>query len=288
MEAAETPEAKLAAATSYLELYGERPGEPSDRAAAFFRDGKVRERDRQMNNRFASNMSKPTEADDPETYALAWKAMEAEKVGMLKPAAELWSKVKARFPDEAKLPYTLKEDILAKARWGWLADKRLADLKKVEELVATLRLKIADNHKFEVPFTVDPTSPEGLAIRGFRLEDFDDREKALRACWDQLSAFTEKESDKRDWYLLANQQRLATQKAPDDPGQARIARIKKKLDEADKVAEAVKNNTDQKLKRAEVRGICREVIDLYDDETEPAVKEQVKRAREIAAKVPKA
>jgi eukaryotic-like serine/threonine-protein kinase len=288
LDAAETPEAKLEAATKFLERYGERPGELTDKAAAVFRDAKTRERDKQMNNRFASNMSKPTENDDPDAYNLAWKAMEAEKAGMLKPAAELWAKVKARFPDEEKLAYALKEDTLAKARWGWLADKRLDDLKKVEQLASTLRTKIAENLKFELPFTADPTSPEGLAIKGIRLEDFDDREKAIRTCWEQLAAATEKESDKRDWYLLACQQRLlSAQKAPDDPVQARLELIKKKLDKAAALAKEVTKDPEQKVERANVREWCREVIDLYDDETESSIKDQVKRAKEIALMVPR-
>ncbi len=287
MNSAEAPDAKLEAATKYLERYGERPGEFTDRAGALFREGKVRERDKQMINRFVNSMSKPSENDDPEAYGLAWKAMEAEKAGMLKPAAELWSKVKAQFPEEAKLTYSLKDDVLTKARWGWLADKRVSDIKKAEQLSASLTTIIADNRKFEVPFSTDSTNPEGLAIKGLRLEDFDDREKAVRTCWDQLANSTEKDSDKRDWYLFACQQRLPTQKGPDDPFQARIDRIKKKLAEADKIADAVKQDPEQKVKRAEVRGLCREVTDLYDDETDSNIKELVKLARDIAAKVPK-
>ncbi|HEV3438176.1 MAG TPA: serine/threonine-protein kinase, partial [Gemmata sp.] len=59
MDAAETPEVKLEAATKYLERYGERPGELTDKAAAIFRESKTRERDKQLTNRFSKGMAKP-------------------------------------------------------------------------------------------------------------------------------------------------------------------------------------------------------------------------------------
>ena len=42
-----------------------------------------------------------------------------------------WAKVKANFAEEAKLPCTFRTR-LVKARWGWVADKKLADLKSQE------------------------------------------------------------------------------------------------------------------------------------------------------------
>ena len=292
IETAATPEARLEAATQYLDRYGSRSGELTDKAAFVYREAKTQERERQMNNRFSKGMAKPEDTDDPEAYGLAWKAMEAEKAGSLKLATELWEKTKTRFPDEAKLPYTLKDEVLAKARWGWLADKRMADIRKVEHLAASLRLKIADSRKFEVPIAVDPTSPEGLAIKGLRLEEFNDYEKAIRTCWDPLASQTEKESDKREWYLLACQQRIAAPKFPDDPAKSRLEQISGTVKKAKEIAEAdngrVKKDPDQKIDRARVRGLCREVIDLYDDESDKRILDEVKQAREIAATVPKA
>ena len=39
-----------------------------------------------------------------------------------------WAKAKARFPKEAELRYTFDGVELGKARWAWVADKRLADI----------------------------------------------------------------------------------------------------------------------------------------------------------------
>src|SRR5581483_21806 len=144
IDAASTPDAKLEAATKYLEKYGEQPGEQTDKAAAVFREAATHKREDQLTKRFVNKMIKPDEADDPAAYAAAWDAMEAERAGRLKDAEDLWAKVKARFPDEAKLPFALKDDVLAKARWGWVADKRLADIKKAQLQVNALRVEIAE------------------------------------------------------------------------------------------------------------------------------------------------
>jgi len=287
MEAATTPEAKLEKATKYLETYGDRQGELTDKAATIFKEATTRKRDEQMTNRFTKGMSKPDETDDAEAFGLAWRAMEQEKIGSLKPAEESWNKLKARFPDEAKLPFTLRDDVLAKARWGWLAEKRLTDLKKVNDLEGSLKLKIKDNALYEVAFKEDPTSAEGLALRGFRLEQFNDHEKAVRVCWDQLISATEKDPDKRTWYLLAcQQQRDSKTKIAKEPVELRLNQIKKKLNDAKAVAESLPRTPDNKKAR-EVRMDCRDVIDLYDDESDPKITEEVKRAVEISKLAPK-
>src|SRR6202020_597371 len=119
--------------------------------------------------------------------------------------------------------------VLAKARWSWLAEKRLSDLKKVGQLEVSLPAKIADNRKSELQFNDDPSSPEGLAIKGFRLKEFNDWEKANRVCWDQLASSTEKDPSKREWYLLAAKQRSSSPAKADDPLKERHKEIEKKL-----------------------------------------------------------
>jgi serine/threonine-protein kinase len=288
IDSSASPEAKLEAATKYLERYGEKSGEPTDRAAAIFREGKTREREKVMTNRFSSGLSKPTENDDAEAYSLAWKALELEKAGDLKHAAEYWERLRAKFQEDAKRPYTLKEDELVRARWGWLAQKRLADLKKVEQLAASLRQKIADNRKYEVAFSADPSSPEGLAIRGFRLEDFEDRDQAAQV-WDQLATFTDKDPATREWHLLGNQQRALVPKSTGDALPARRERIVKKLDEARALGEKIDKITDgtEVAQKARLREMCREIIDLYRDEQDSAIKTAVQKARELLLAHPK-
>ncbi|HEV3387063.1 MAG TPA: serine/threonine-protein kinase [Gemmata sp.] len=284
VEAATTPDDKLEKATRYLETYGERSNENTDKAATVFREATARKRDEQMTNRFAKGMSKPDETDDAEAFALAWKAMEQEKAGSLKTAGETWGKLKGMFPEEAKLPFTLKDQLLAKARWGWLAEKRLADLKRVDQLAIKLESKIDNNINYEVQFTDDPAGLEGLVIMGIRLEAINDWEKAVRVCWNPIATSTEKDPDKRDWHLLAAQKlREATPKIGKDP--QRVELINKTLDGAK--AEYARLKPDDKLQRFNIRKKCRDIIDLYDDESASDIASLVKEARELSAKVPK-
>jgi serine/threonine-protein kinase len=286
LDAASTTDDKLAAAVKYLEQYGDQPGEQTDKAAATFKELTTRKRDEVMNRRFASGLAKPADGDDPDAYALAWQAMEAEKAGQLGQAEGLWKQVRGRFPDEAKLPFALKDDVLARARWGWLADKRLADLRKVGQQAAALRKQVAEKRDYELEFPADPTSPEALAIRAVRLEDIGDRDKAGRV-WDQLAALTEKEPDKREWYLLASHGRAGRGKIEDPVGFRRdLAR--KKLAEAETIAaRIVDGDPDEKKNKAEVRVRCREVAELYADESDPAIAAAAQRAGELLRKWPK-
>ncbi|MBA4186583.1 MAG: hypothetical protein C0467_01055 [Planctomycetaceae bacterium] len=284
MEQATTPEDKLEAATKYLERYGDKPGEQTDKAAAVFREAATRKREDQLTKRFINKMQKPDEADDKEAFEAAWQAMEAERNGFLTLAEEFWKKSKARFPEEAKLPYALKDDVLAKARWGWVADKRLADLRKVAALSAATTDKIKKTRQFETAFSSEQTNPESLAIRGFRLEEFGDADKAGRV-WDQLATLTEKDADKREWFLLACQQRAANPKSADGGVKQRLVLLQRQLGVAQQLADEAKVN--EGPKRIQARNQCREIVDLYDDEADSTIKADVKQAREIAATIPK-
>jgi serine/threonine-protein kinase len=283
---ASTPDARLEAATRYLEKYGEKSGPLTDKAATVFREITTRKREEVLAKRFVNKMQKPDDADDKEAFDTAWQAMEAERAGSLKLAAEFWNKTKSRFPDEAKLAYALKDEVLAKARWGWVADKRLADLRKVDQLAATLRQKIENNRKYEIAFSAEGTNPESLAIRALRLEEFGDKDKAARV-WDQLITLTEKDPDKREWFLLACQQRAPISKPADDATKQRVARITQQLAEAQKLVGEAKANPDNSALRVRVRTLRREVTDLYDDETDGEIKPLLTRAKAIADSVSK-
>jgi serine/threonine-protein kinase len=279
IENAPTPDAKLGAAERYLRAYGEQGGEHADKAAAAFREGKVRERERQLANRLARGMSTPEEKDDKEAYHAAWQAMEREKAGDLAAAAGLWNRVKARFPEEGKLPYTLDEEELARARWGWVADKRLRDLREAADQQANVRKEIEVNRRY-TPSPFDPTSPKSLAVRATWLEAVGDREKAGRV-WDALLALTEKDPDQRVWYLLASQHRALTPKeTPEEALKKRRESIRKHLSAAADLARRVKANPSP-TDAVAVRELCRDVFLLYDDETDPEIKADVARARQI-------
>ncbi len=283
---ATTPEDKLDAATKYLERYGDTPGEMTDKAAAVFREAATRKREDQLTKRFINKMQKPDEADDKEAFDNAWQAMEAERNGFLSLAEGFWTKAKEKFPVEAKLPFALKDDVLAKAKWGWVAEKRLSDIRKVATLGTATTDKIKKNRQFEIPFGTEQANAEALAIRGFRLEGFGDGDKASRI-WDQLATLTEKDADKREWFLLACQQRVANPKTADGGAKQRLVLIEKHVQVANSAAEIAKANRDDLIKGIETRNLCREIVDLYDDEADPTIKGYVKQARDIGASVPK-
>ena len=286
IDAADTTDARLEAATRYLEAYGDKPGELTDKAAAVFKDASTRKREEQLTKRFANKVRKPDDADDKEAFAAAWSAMEAENLGSLADATAFWEQVKARFPEEGQLPFTLKEDILAKARWGWVAEKRLADIRRVGKLAAEARQAIDEKRKHpRLAFSGDLTNPETLAIRALRLEQFGDRDKAGRE-WEKVVSLTEKDLGKHDWFLLACQQRAVSDRSTEDAVKKRMALILAQVDEAGNLAAAMKSKPEDPALPIRIRVICREVTDLYDDEKDEAIKNLVKRAASIAQSVP--
>ncbi len=192
-----------------------------------------------------------------------------------------------QFAEDAKRPFALKDDEFHKARWGWLADKHLADISNARKELAAVRREIDDNRRHDLPFALDPAGPRGLAVRAVRLEQMDDREKAGRV-WAQLAELTEKDPEKREWYLLAGQQRALPGKAPEDAVSHRVARIEAKYAEADALAKGIREGEpEENRKRMLVRVLCREITDLYEEEANPVVAAVVKKARALAATVPK-
>lgn len=286
IDKAETPEAKLEAATKFLDAHGEKGGEMVDKAAAIFRELTVKAREKQLTKRHESNLSKPTELDDPEAYNAAWGAMEFERMGQLEQAEAQWTKVKNRFPEEAKLPFTTKDDALAKARWGWLADKRLVEIAAVRAELTKLRERISQSRLAEAPLKTDPNSPDSLAIRALRLRQFPDHDRASRVC-DTLISLTEKDPDKRLWFLIGCQIKGTLTKPSGDILAARITRLDKWLDETDKKANAVKGDPDRGAEHRDVRNRCRDVTELYDDDVDTDVQAAVERANKIAKSMPK-
>lgn len=290
IEAARTPDEKLDAATKYLKTHGGTPNEKTDAAAAAFREGKVREREKVLANRFGAKMTKPDEADDKEAYDYAWHAMQAERDGRLKDAADAWAKVKARFAEEAKIPYTLDDAVLVKARWGWVADKRIRDLQSVEALAKQVADKVDEKRRFEVPIVYDQMNPESVAMRAVRLERFGgsgDWEKAGRE-WEKLASLTEKEPEQRIWYLLACERKeQAAKKTGDNALATRLTLIRNLLGPAEAQAKDLRNDPEKKADRAAVRIQCRDLAELYDDESDKQIGEAVSRARQIVADLPK-
>lgn len=286
LDAAKEPRARYEAAEQYLRAHGDKPGEATDKAAAAFREWKVQERERQLVNRFGTKWKDDPEGDDATAYKDAIDAIQAEKTGRWGDAVTLWGRVKGRFPEEAKLPYTFDDQKLIKARWGWLGEKRLKDMEEAQAKVRELDAKIVDARRSAKPTSFDPSSPESLAIKALRLTKYSDTEKAGRF-WDTLVSQTEKDPEHHVWFLLASQQRAAL---PKEPPESAVAKRAKLVEERWKAVEeewkkARDTNADGDWRVVQI--YSRELIELYDDETEKSITDVLARVREVLAEATK-
>jgi hypothetical protein len=286
IEKANSPDARLEAAARFLDAHGAKGGELTDKAAAVFREATVKAREKQLDKRFHNQLTKPDDGDDPEAYSATWDAMGAEKAGQLELAEAQWRKVKGRFPDEAKLPYATTGDPLARARWAWVADKRLADIAGARAELAQLRKKIDDSRVFEQPLKNDPASPESLALRTLRLSAFGDGERAGREC-DALISLTEKDPEKHTWYLLGTLLKRALPKVSATPRETRLDELDKALARAKKQAKVLEAEPENGVERRNLLYMCREVTELYEDDSDKDVQVRVKQAAGLAASIQK-
>ena len=123
----------------------------------------VHEREGQLHKRYEMKLTdKPTEQDDKEAYTAAMAAIQCENDGRLDQAETEWLKVKSRFPEEAKLPFTTKDDELRKelviAADALSQHKSLAAMKADSASKSSSRMSIQGCAKL-FPFFVNTTSP---------------------------------------------------------------------------------------------------------------------------------
>ncbi|MBN9521781.1 serine/threonine protein kinase [bacterium] len=275
-----TPDAKTEAAERYLKAHGDAPGERTDAAAALFRAGTVEKAEKVLVNRFGSKWRDSPEGFDPEAYAAAISAIQAEKDGQPATAAGLWGRVRTKFPDEAKLPYAFDEAALKKATWGWLGEKRVKDIEAAKALLPQLQKKVADARKFEVATAFNPDSVESLAVRALRLDAFGDKERTRRT-WDTAAGIAEKDHDQHVWFLLASERRAALGKVEPDAGMTqRRALIATQLSDLDK-AEAEAKADSQPVKWITVRVLARDLVEMYDDDPDTGIMTAVRKARGV-------
>ena len=282
IDRAESEATKLEAAEKYLQSYGEKPGEATDKAARVFREAKMRERERQLAKRFgnAKYRTEP-EGEDPKAYELSMTAIQAEKDGRLGDAANFWGQVKGVFPDDAKLQYTFDEEKLKKARWGWIAEKRVREIDGARKKDTELDASIAADRNNEKAMPFDASNARSVAVRARRLEQFGDPEKAVRM-WDTLLGLPDTDEN-GPWQLLAAEHRA---KIKDVKTNAPEIRAKAKAAEAT-LAELQKKPDSTPIEWRLLRVDCRDITDLFEDESEQAWKDAVSRARKVLTEAEK-
>ncbi|OWK34863.1 serine/threonine protein kinase [Fimbriiglobus ruber] len=293
VESAATSEGKYEAAAAFMGAFGKRESDPKvaqqlAQARTIYRDEQTRKAERVLANKFGSKFQ-GSGIFPEEPYKLAMQAMEAEKAGTLKKAAELWAATRegCAGADLSKLP---DEGETNKAVLGWVAEKRIKELTTdVEAAFRKVTDQIAKERIYETPRTYDTKNPEGDVVRGILFEEYLDPAKA-RAVWDSLAAKTEREADQRMWYLIATRQaaQLGVAKGgEDDVKAARVKRLEALITKMEADSTAARADANAAVVRRSLRNQCRDIISLYDDEQTDAIKAVVDRAKKLLESLPK-
>ena len=283
---ADNPEAKLKAAEAFLSAHGRDPDPRVADVLAIYREHKARAAE-QILSRWVGKKGRP-DVFDEETFRLAMKAVDAERAGNLKEAADLWVAVRdkpvevdaGKFPDETET---------AKGMLKWVGEKRAKEASQTApELLVKLTRQVEDDRALEVERTYETGSVEGQVVRALRLDKIGDKPKA-KAVWDALTSQTEKELDQHVWYLIAAQQaaQIAADPAKDDPKAVRLTRLTELIDRLEKEAEPVRGDPEARVARRAIRVECRDVVQLYDDDPTEPVKAIVARAKKLTESLPK-
>ena len=288
--AAGTDEGKLAAATEFLDRFGDSDDPRVAEVRTAFRSAKAARTDEILAKRYGSKFRDNAEGYDPDAYASAMLAMEAEEVGELDRAAGQWEAVLLKQPDIDPTAYT--DDAAAtKASLRWVADDRIAAIREgVPNLLRELHTTIADQRDYDrEPKDYPADDPLGLADRALRYEQFGDRPKA-RSAWAELAAATADDSARRPLYLLATRHILTTTPGADDPkfGQPERERLlARTLTELQAEAKTAMADPNDRAGRRDVRNGCRRIVYLYGDDPSETVQAIVERAKALQESVPK-
>jgi hypothetical protein len=238
---------------NFLRHYADRQDAEAAQMVAWADQTDLTLRERQLRTR----MKMSFEPDD-EVERKAFAAVRREESGDLAGARERW---------QALLDLKDSNDPDTRA-WGLVADKRLADLKQVDERLQDLKNRVEQARRGEKEF--EPINHlEARAGRALRFELFGDLVRAKEE-WSGLKSI-EGEAGQRWWFLLAT---------------SKVAELTPKV-EADSQLKGV-NLLRQKLKEAaslkdpnQAAVICRDVIFLYEKDSEMA--DEVTQAKAILA-----
>ncbi|HVK16787.1 MAG TPA: serine/threonine-protein kinase [Fimbriiglobus sp.] len=288
VQAAAPGEERVAAAAKFLDRFG---GDTDPRVAEvrdLYKADRVRAEEETLARRHSrEHMRNNPEGYDEEAYQSAMNAMDAEGKGQIGPAANQWANARDKSPAVEPGTVTAAD---SKVVLGWVAAKRHLDNQQgVRNLIVRLREQIKNDQLFELPRpNDDPNNPEQLANHGLRLMKYPDHLKA-RSVLESLAKLTEKDFDKRDFYLLATSitKELKTPPKEGNEVEERRALLEKQVSVLDKKADSVRNDTENKVERRKFRNDCREIIELYASEQSEMIQPLVERARKLLESVPK-
>lgn len=291
VERAEGSDAKLLAAADFLANHSSESDPRVDQARAIFRDARAQRTEDVLNSRFSKfngQFKNNSEGFDEDAYKAAIAAIEAEKSGNLKRAGDLWKEVVSKQQDITPEQWK-DEEAVTRTSLRWVAERRVKELlETVPQTLAKLRKQLEDDRVSEVQRSLDRTSPEARAARAIRLEQFGDAAKA-KAAWDELARDTVSDPGRRTWHLAATQQAAQIALKPDADAKAdRITRLRQRLVQLNEVrASLTRATTDEPVVRSDYRIGLRDVVQLYDDESDPTIVTLVQQAKVMLDAAPK-
>jgi serine/threonine protein kinase len=245
----------------YLYYYSDRNDEQSNQIRKWADDYDVALREQQLENRYRLKLSPEGEAE-----TAARRALHSEENGDWNAAREQWNEV-------AKSHNSTDADVRI---WGRLALKRLEDLDKAQELEQQLSKQAASSDAVEG--AKPDASLEGEAMKAFRYQTLGDR-VAARATWQAVKARSEQNIAQRSWFLLAAKQ-LQELKS-DTPLAAKEAESRPRLQLIQGLFEKARALSTKPEGAPQARRICADLVALYQDFPDPAVKAVVGQARQL-------
>jgi serine/threonine-protein kinase len=255
IDAAKDPDKQKQLAAEYLHYYGTRDDEATKKVRTLDRDLKVAERERVLLNRYGmKNMrASPGEGDDPDAYARTMTALNLENEGDLAGARTAWTALADQYANDSNE---------SKALWGWIAQKKLADLNGRANWLADVARRLDRDFRME---DKDPRFGDDLTDRvatAIRLEQFQDFNRAHER-WGQIATDLEGNKDRRADYVMARGKARDLEGKRDQPKDA-AGRLKIITDRL-AAAEALLAN-DLPARRQDGRNILRDIRDLYQGE----------------------
>jgi serine/threonine-protein kinase len=287
VQAAGTADDKLEAVKLFLKSHGGRPHPKVDEARALFKDLRTKQSEKQLVTRYGTeesklNRRKAVDGETQEVMDAIWDGMTAEKKGSLKEAAVKWAYVREHVSEADPALYP-DDDAMRIPPYRWVAERRMGDLTAVEREEPRLTGVLDQGYANEDLLKADPANHESIALRALRLERHQDKAKAS-GVWADLATATSADPDKHRWHLLATAKKAATtpEKGKEEEAKANRPKLVGKL-AADTAAEweAVKSDPKARVKWRDVRNRCRDLIDLYSDETDETIKTAVAQAKDL-------
>lgn len=283
-------EAKLEASAAFLARFADTQDPRVEEVREAFKAVKTRQTESVLNKRFNSKFRANAEGFDPDAYAAAVLALEAEEMGELTRAADQWEAVRRKQADIEPAQYA-ESDPATRASLRWMADRRIQAIQvEMPALLKKLKDGLTDQRSYDLD--IKPPAADdslGLADKAFRFEDLGDLPKA-RSAWLQLASELANDMDRRPLYMLASQQAMKAAPKPGDRefGPAdREKLLAEKLMKLEAAAGPAAANPEDRVARRDIRNECRDIMYLYQNDPSPTIQGLIARAEKLKDSLPK-